>query len=113
MRIPNDNKITLEIVDQNPDAADNWIVEHVEADTIVITSDIPLAARCTVHASSVNWTKQSTQSAAGEHDLHWKRISTKINNPKSQSDKVTEKRIKNFVTLLLCHFATFYFKETS
>jgi uncharacterized protein YaiI (UPF0178 family) len=46
MRIPDDNKITLEIVDQNPDAADDWIVEHVEADTIVITSDIPLAARC-------------------------------------------------------------------
>jgi len=46
MRIPNDNKITLEIVGQNPDAADNWIVEHVEADDIVITADIPLAARC-------------------------------------------------------------------
>lgn len=28
------------------DAADNWIVEHVNEADIVITSDIPLAARC-------------------------------------------------------------------
>jgi uncharacterized protein YaiI (UPF0178 family) len=28
------------------DAADDWIVEHVQADDIVITADIPLASRC-------------------------------------------------------------------
>lgn len=28
------------------DAADNWIVEHIVADDIVISSDIQLAARC-------------------------------------------------------------------
>jgi hypothetical protein len=28
------------------DAADNWIVDHIVADDIVITSDIQLAARC-------------------------------------------------------------------
>lgn len=28
------------------DAADNWIVEHIAADDIVVTSDIQLAARC-------------------------------------------------------------------
>jgi uncharacterized protein YaiI (UPF0178 family) len=27
------------------DAADDWIVEHVEADDIVIIVDVPLAAR--------------------------------------------------------------------
>jgi len=46
MRVPGDNNINLQIVDQNPDAADNWIVEHIEADDIAITADIPLAARC-------------------------------------------------------------------
>jgi uncharacterized protein len=46
MRVPDDDKIDLQIVDQNPDAADNWIVEHIETDDIVITADIPLAARC-------------------------------------------------------------------
>jgi uncharacterized protein len=28
------------------DAADDWIVEHVGADDIVVTTDVPLAARC-------------------------------------------------------------------
>lgn len=46
MRIPGDSSVTLEVVGQEPDAADNWIVEHVGADDIVITADIPLAARC-------------------------------------------------------------------
>jgi uncharacterized protein len=46
MRIPEDERITLEVVAQNPDAADDWIAGHVEADDIVITADIPLAARC-------------------------------------------------------------------
>ncbi len=46
MRIPDSCRVALEVVEQNPDAADDWIVEHVEADDIVITADIPLASRC-------------------------------------------------------------------
>ena len=46
MRIPNGTKITLKVVNQGMDAADDWIVEHLEPDDIVITGDIPLAARC-------------------------------------------------------------------
>ena len=46
MRIPEAGNVTLKVVDQGMDAADDWIVEHVEADDIVITSDVPLAARC-------------------------------------------------------------------
>ena len=34
------------IVDDGPDAADNWIAEHVTASDIVVTADILLAARC-------------------------------------------------------------------
>jgi uncharacterized protein YaiI (UPF0178 family) len=33
------------IVPQGPDAADDWIVEHVGAGDIVVTADIPLARR--------------------------------------------------------------------
>jgi len=33
-------------VDQGFDAADDWIVARVVPDDIVITADIPLAARC-------------------------------------------------------------------
>ena len=46
MRISEAANVTLKIVDQGMDAADDWIVEHVETDDIVITTDIPLAARC-------------------------------------------------------------------
>jgi uncharacterized protein len=46
MRIPEEGNVTLKVVDQGMDAADDWIVEHVEAGDIVITTDIPLAARC-------------------------------------------------------------------
>jgi uncharacterized protein YaiI (UPF0178 family) len=34
------------LVGQGPDAADNWIAEHITAGDIAITADILLAARC-------------------------------------------------------------------
>ncbi|MGF7161489.1 hypothetical protein FHS85_003124 [Rhodoligotrophos appendicifer] len=34
------------IVTEGPDAADDWIAEHIEAGDIAITADVPLAARC-------------------------------------------------------------------
>jgi uncharacterized protein YaiI (UPF0178 family) len=46
MRVPNERWITLEVVGDRFDAADDWIAEHVQAHDIVITADIPLASRC-------------------------------------------------------------------
>jgi len=46
MRIPNQPGLSLEIVDQGFDAADDWIATHAERNDIVITADILLAARC-------------------------------------------------------------------
>lgn len=46
MRIPDDPKISLSVVAAGPDVADDWIVEQVQPGDIVVTSDIPLAARC-------------------------------------------------------------------
>jgi hypothetical protein len=46
MRIPGGADIVLEVVDQGFDAADDWIAAHAGPDDIVITADIPLAARC-------------------------------------------------------------------
>ena len=45
--------IDLAIVDDGPDAADIWIAEHAGAGDIVITSDIPLAARAVAAGSHV------------------------------------------------------------
>jgi uncharacterized protein YaiI (UPF0178 family) len=46
MRVPDEPGIALEVVAGSFDAADDWIVEHVGPDDIVVTADIPLASRC-------------------------------------------------------------------
>lgn len=46
MRIPEDARVELVIVNGNIDAADDWIVEQVRENDIAVTSDIPFAARC-------------------------------------------------------------------
>lgn len=46
MRLPEDWSAKLMVVDGQFDAADNWIVEQVQKDDIVVTADIPLAHRC-------------------------------------------------------------------
>ena len=46
MRIPDERWIELEVVGSDFDAADDWIVDHVQPDDIVITADVPLASRC-------------------------------------------------------------------
>jgi uncharacterized protein YaiI (UPF0178 family) len=46
MRVPSERWIALEVVEGGLDAADDWIVEHVQPYDIVVTADIPLASRC-------------------------------------------------------------------
>lgn len=46
MRIPQENWLELVIVDGGFDAADDWIVEHITRNDIVISEDILLANRC-------------------------------------------------------------------
>lgn len=45
MRLDDHPLVERVVVSEGPDEADNWIVEHANKDDIVITSDIPLAAR--------------------------------------------------------------------
>lgn len=45
IRVPENPLIMAVIVDDGPDAADNWIVQNTEKNDIVITADIPLASR--------------------------------------------------------------------
>jgi uncharacterized protein YaiI (UPF0178 family) len=45
MRIPESARVSLEVVGDGIDAADDWIIEHIESADIVITGDVPLAAR--------------------------------------------------------------------
>jgi uncharacterized protein YaiI (UPF0178 family) len=45
LSVPEGFGVQLILVDQGPDAADDWIVENVRPGDVVVTADIPLAAR--------------------------------------------------------------------
>jgi hypothetical protein len=44
--------VRLVVVPPGPDAADDWIADHIVAGDIVITNDIPLADRCLKQGAS-------------------------------------------------------------
>ena len=75
MRVPNEVWIALEVVGNGLDAADDWIVEHVQPDDIVITADIPLASRCLEQGARVigptgkPFTEDNIGSAVATRDL--------------------------------------------
>ncbi|MEM8826527.1 MAG: YaiI/YqxD family protein [Pseudomonadota bacterium] len=46
LRLPDHPLITLQVVDDGFDAADDWIAERAEANIVVVTADILLADRC-------------------------------------------------------------------
>lgn len=75
MRIPNEVWITVEVVGEGLDAADDWIVEHVQPNDIVITADIPLASRClkknarVIGSTGKPFTEDNIGSAVATRDL--------------------------------------------
>jgi uncharacterized protein YaiI (UPF0178 family) len=46
MRVPDGGRVEFVLVKEGFDAADDWIVQHIKKDDIVISADIPLASRC-------------------------------------------------------------------
>lgn len=46
MRLPEGSLVKRVVVQEGPDAADDWIAEQIEPGDICITQDIPLASRC-------------------------------------------------------------------
>jgi uncharacterized protein YaiI (UPF0178 family) len=46
LRFPAGGSIQMVVVDDAPDAADDWIADHVRTGDVTVTADIPLAARC-------------------------------------------------------------------
>ena len=46
IHVPRDLGVEMIVVEEGPDAADDWIAEEIREHDIVITADIPLAARC-------------------------------------------------------------------
>lgn len=46
MRLPEGDLIERVVVPEGPDEADNWIAERAQEGDVVVTADVPLAARC-------------------------------------------------------------------
>ncbi len=44
--VPEGFGVEMIVVEAGPDAADDWIAENVQAGDVVVTADLPLAARC-------------------------------------------------------------------
>ena len=53
METPPAPAVEMVVVEKGPNSADDWIAEHAEADDIVVTADIPLAARCVAKGAAV------------------------------------------------------------
>ena len=46
IRFPKDELIEMVVVSEDLDAADDWILERISDQDIVVTGDVPFAARC-------------------------------------------------------------------
>lgn len=78
IRTPRHDRVKLIVVDDTPDAADDWIAEHARMHDVVITADIPLADRAlkmgaeALHPTGRRFTQDSiggalASRAVGEH----------------------------------------------
>jgi uncharacterized protein YaiI (UPF0178 family) len=75
MRVPEAAGVEMVVVAEGPDAADDWIAEHIQAGDVAVTADIPLAARCLDAGARVlgthgdPFTEDSIGSAVAVRDL--------------------------------------------
>ena len=53
INIPLHPLVSMQVVSQGPDEADNWIAENIQQNDICITADIPLADRCLKKSAKV------------------------------------------------------------
>jgi uncharacterized protein YaiI (UPF0178 family) len=68
MRVPHDPLVRLVVVPGGFDAADDFIASHAGAGDIVVTADVPLAARCIARGARVIGAKGHEFTEAGIGD---------------------------------------------
>jgi uncharacterized protein YaiI (UPF0178 family) len=69
LNVPRGFGVTLVVVEKGPDAADDWIVEHLRQGDVVVTADLPLAARCLAAGARVLGTSGRVFSEGSIGDL--------------------------------------------
>jgi uncharacterized protein YaiI (UPF0178 family) len=76
MHVPGGFGAELVVVEQGPDVADDWIAERAGKGDVVVTADIPLAARCLESGAVVlgtngrPFTEDSIGGALAGRELH-------------------------------------------
>ena len=89
LRIPEEELFELVMVKEGFDAADDWIVEHVNENDVGVSADIPLAARCLEKGARVldpkgrEFTEDSIGGALASRDLmaHLRELGTITGGP--------------------------------
>jgi uncharacterized protein len=75
IRPPGTSNVSMVLVGDAPDAADDWIAEHITADDVCVTSDIPLASRClkigarVVSPTGKQWTQANVGNALAGREI--------------------------------------------
>ena len=83
------------LVGDTADAADDWIAEHISADDICVTSDIPQASRCLKNGARVvsptgkQWTSANIGNALAGREIarHLRELGTNTRGPAALTKK--------------------------
>jgi uncharacterized protein len=89
IRPPGTSNVRMVMVGDNPDAADDWIAEHISAVDVCITSDIALASRCLKNGARVvsptgkQWTPANIGHALAGREIarHLRELGTNTRGP--------------------------------
>jgi uncharacterized protein YaiI (UPF0178 family) len=89
IRPPGSSNVSMVLVGDTADAADDWIAEHVSAVDVCVTSDIPLASRCLKNGARVlspigkQWTQANIGNALVGREIarHLRELGTNTRGP--------------------------------
>jgi hypothetical protein len=89
IRPPGMSNVSMVLVDDTADAADDWIAERVGATDVCVTSDIPLASRCLKKGTRVvspigkQWTEANIGNALAGREIarHLRELGTTTRGP--------------------------------
>jgi hypothetical protein len=89
IRPPGTSNVSMVLVGDSADAADDWIAERIAATDVCVTSDIPLASRClkegarVVSPSGKHWTQANIGNALAGREIarHLRELGTNTRGP--------------------------------
>ena len=89
IRPPGMSNVSMVLVAESTDAADDWIAERIAAFDVCVTSDIPLASRClkrgarAVSPTGTHWTQANIGNALAGREIarHLRALGTNTRGP--------------------------------